>query len=185
MGASCTQVYARDVVFVKEAVESCLAARFAPIPLKAGDSLLVQSAAENEKDWLVEDPLIRLALDRGIHVVRAIAGKGASQRGRYVLSFRLIDLALNSFPEHRGILRRAMTTRQVKFDAFLSLTDGSQHVIWTAWAHLGHAEVVPSRYDARLENSDFLKRNVMESQSKLMELLVVSGVVSSLVYLLF
>ena len=182
--AAYTESYASDVVFVKTAIETRLGEKFSIIPLKAGDRIVIQSMTEDKNNWLVEDALIRQALDRGLHVIRSIKGKEVSQDGAYTLSFRLVDLALNCFAERKGLLRRAITTRQLKFDAFLSLADDSGHIIWTAWAHVVQSEAIPSQYDARLEDTDFLRRNVIENESKLMELVVIGGVVSSLVYLL-
>lgn len=183
VGAS-TQFYAPDVIFVKTVIETHLGEKFSIIPLKAGDSIVIQSVTEDKKNWLVEGALTRLALDRGIHVIRSIKGKETPQEGSYTLSFRLVDLALNCFAERRGPLRRAVTMRRVNFDAFLSLADASGHVVWTTWAHVVRSEATPSQYDARLEDTDFLRRNVIENESKLMELVVIGGVVSSLVYLL-
>lgn len=180
-----THAFAPDVVFVQQAVESGLASPFAALALEAGDTLLVRSASEDKKDWLLEDALIRLALERGVHVVRAAENRDTAHARTYALTFRLVGLALNAFPEHRGLLRRAMTTRQVRFDAFLSLTDRSGHVVRTCWARTERSDCVPSGYDARLEDTGFLARNVVEGQSKLTELVVVTGVVGSLVYLLF
>ena len=94
--AASTGQYASDVVFVKTAIETCLGEKFSIIPLKAGESIAIQSMAEDKKNWLIEDALIRHALDRGLHVTRSVKTEEVPQE-IHTLSFRLVDLALNCF----------------------------------------------------------------------------------------
>jgi len=184
-GAAHPKRYVPDVLFVRSVVETCLAEKFASVPLSPGDTLFVRPDAENEKNWLLEDVLTRLALESGIHVKRPGDSPGCVQQRCYTFSFGLVDLALNSFAEHRGLFRRAMTTREVKFRVFLSMADHTGTVLWTSWGQATQAETFPSQKDRGLESPDFLKRNVIQSEDKLTELVVIGGVVTSLAYLLF
>jgi hypothetical protein len=182
--AASSEAYAPDIAFVRAAVRGCLEEKLSGIPLEPGDTVAVVATADEKRNWLVEDVLVGLALDRGLHVILPREAGQSAPRPGYALRFRLADLALNCFPERKGLLGRAVTTRRLRFDVFLSLADRNGHIVWTSWATAARAEAIPSQHDVRLESSDFLSRNVIESESKLTEIVVVGGVVGSLLYLL-
>ena len=182
--------YVTDLDLVRSAFQEALSDTLSELALHSGALIEVQAASKRDYNWILEDALKGILLNQGYSILEAQASPSKEERERgerpplseekrYLLSFRVAELGLIYRP--LGMLSRTYA-REVYGSCLLELVDRSDGaVLWSRWCRARSYDQVPRAYEALLESPSLIKRDLLRSDRKLGERVLVGLFIAGLI----
>ncbi len=180
--------YPSELELVREAMADSLPACFATIPLPPQVGVRLKALSENKANWLVENCLTKMLLEKGCYAVRTSEeiNPTVPLSHKYTLSYRIADLKFEYWHPKGSIFKKKSIRRRMRLDCFFFLSEAqSPAVVWSKWMQIQREDLVPAGGEKALKNDIFSQRATLQDKSRWIEILVVVGVIGSMIYTLF
>lgn len=177
-----------ELELVTEAIADSLPVCFATVPLAPQTGVRLKALTENETNWLVENCLTKILLEKGCYVVRTSreANPAVPLSYEYILSYRIADLKFEYWHPKASIFKKRSIRRRMRLDCFFFLSEAqSPIVLWSKWMQIQRQDLVPAGAEEALKDEIFSDRTILRDKNRWIEILVVVGVIGSMIYTLF
>ncbi len=210
------ETWEQDVDFVKSRLSDAFVAQLGELPADSSSALYVESATQDSANALVEEALASALLDRGYRIIAAPAPEDTAAadttaagvafagmmamdaaiedttatealRADYVLSYRVVDLALHYVGRGGPFVGRRFE-RILSAYAYLELSrsgDAAGPTLWGRWVSVEARDDIPGRAEEGSTGDVAVKRKLIERPSRYLERFAVIGMVVSLAWLAF
>jgi hypothetical protein len=175
-----------DLQLMSQALGTALHRQMGDLPLRPGAALHLQAHDRSERNWVVEDALIKTLRERGYRILVRPSREGKAHFD--LLYYRLVDARVVYAPQGRGWLpwRAARQQRQAYGDLLLRVERGSDRVVcWEQRVQAYEADEVPGKSMDALGGTEVVKRMVIEPDNKAIERGLSASIVGGLVYIFF
>jgi hypothetical protein len=169
-----------DLELFAESLTRGLVETLGTIPLPAGRQVVIRPEGKAERNWLIEEALAGVLMDRGYGI-----GVGASD-GAAVLRYRVAEARVVYGPPARGWrLWEARQTREAAGDVYLRLDSSAGDVLWAARARSRGGDRIAAGEAPALAAGDAVSRATVAADSRWLERGLSACIVGGLFYIFF
>ncbi len=173
-----------DLEFVSAAFETALTRELTALPIEGGTQIRLQAEEKGDRNWVVDDVLVRVLMDKGFVVT--LKDVDTEGEGGHTLHYRLADAKVIYSRVKKGWLPfRFFEKREVQGDLFLRLTTAAGQLLWVAEAKAFATERVEVEDAELLGDSKIVERMIVKSEHKLVERVLSTSIISGLVLIFF
>jgi hypothetical protein len=175
--------YPTDVQLVDRALSEAFQREAEEFLLPRGATIYLEPDDAKGEDWLVEDVLHQVLMQRGYRVLLQAPDTG--DRGADVLYYRKIDSGVVYSPLKRGWQLWGSRHRREAYGDVLLRLEVAGRAIWAKRVRAHRTDEVPESMSELLGGSDVVERTVVKSSHKLIERGLSASIVGGLIYIFF
>jgi len=155
-----------------------------------GSAVSAAQDGKHDADWLVQSALLERLTARGHTVMAGPAPPDeAAGRPKYRVTYRIVSCE-TTYPRvwREWVVGSRKVERRTRVDVYFQLSDGSGAVVWAGGVERERREVVPGSRVAELATpgQSFTAPEVAAGGwDKILEPIVVAGIVGGLIYLFY
>jgi hypothetical protein len=158
--------------------------------IPAGSAVSARQDDKHDAGWLVESILLEKLTARGHTVMNGPAGPGErAERPAYQVTYRIVSCE-TTFPRawREWVVGSRKVERRTRVDIYFQLSDSSEAIVWAGGVERERREIIPGSRAAELATPGqaFTAPEVEAGGwDKILEPLVVAGIVGGLIYLFY